>query len=162
MKKILLLAALLLFSPTVFSQDTEPEEVAEPETELPSTAYYLIRHSEKELSDPTDDDPHLTQQGLLRSAKLSYVLENVKFDAVYSTNYNRTTETAQPIAEKNGIDALTFYDPRSMDMKGFVEETNGKTVLIVGHSNTTPFLVNTLIGEEKYEEIDESVYSHLY
>ena len=126
------------------------------------TAYYLIRHAEKDRSDPSNKDPNLTQQGLLRAAKWSYVLEHVNFDAVYSTNYNRTRETAEPIAERNGIDQLKIYSPSELDMKGFIAETHGKTILIVGHSNTTPAFVNKLIGQEKYAQIDDSNNANLY
>ena len=35
----------------------------------------------------------------------------------------------------------------------------GKAILIVGHSNTSPKLVNLLTGKDKYKELDESVYN---
>ncbi|MBT8268827.1 MAG: histidine phosphatase family protein [Bacteroidia bacterium] len=162
MKKTLLLLALLFGSLSLMAQDIEAEATVEEEITLPKTTYYLIRHAEKDRSNVSDKNPHLTQQGLLRAAKWSYVLGAVKFEAVYSTDYNRTRETALPTAEKNGIAELNIYNPSNMDMKGFVEGTSGKTVLVVGHSNTTPKLVNTLIGSDKYEQIDDSNNANLY
>jgi len=38
----------------------------------------------------------------------------------------------------------------------------GKSVLIVGHSNTLPNHVNKLLNENKYAEIDESEFGTLY
>jgi len=34
--------------------------------------------------------------------------------------------------------------------------------MIVGHSNTTPTFVNKIIGQNKYEEIDEKEYGTLF
>ncbi|MBI2283072.1 MAG: hypothetical protein HYU71_05140 [Bacteroidetes bacterium] len=34
----------------------------------------------------------------------------------------------------------------------------GKTIVVVGHSNTTPRLVNLLIGENGYPDLGERVY----
>ena len=49
-----------------------------------------------------------------------------------------------------------------MNIENFKKDTNGKTVLIVGHSNTTPIFTNGLIGEKKYKMIDESNNANLY
>jgi phosphohistidine phosphatase SixA len=36
------------------------------------------------------------------------------------------------------------------------------TVLIVGHSNTSPKLVNLLLDKEMYKDLDESVYNQYW
>ena len=46
--------------------------------------------------------------------------------------------------------------------KDFIEKTKGKTILIVGHSNTIPGYVNKLLNKKKYFDINESNYSNLY
>lgn len=89
------------------------------------------------------------------------MLKQYKFDAVYSTDYHRTKETALPTANANNIET-TIYNPRAFDLQKFVNETKGKTVLIVGHSNTTPMYVNSFIGENKYTQIQENDYGNLY
>ncbi|NND52133.1 MAG: histidine phosphatase family protein [Flavobacteriaceae bacterium] len=126
-----------------------------------SSTFYFIRHAEKDRSDKTNKNPHLIQTGHLRAAKWSYVLEHVKFDVVYSTDYNRTKETAGPTAEKNGLE-ITIYDPKAIDGYAFKKANQGKTVLVVGHSNTTPMFVNAVIGKDKYEQIDDSNNANLY
>lgn len=126
-----------------------------------TTTYYLIRHSEKDQSDKTNRNPHLTEKGRKRAENWSTILKNVKFDAVYSTDYNRTKETATPTAKANGLE-LKFYDPRNMDMVKFKKDTKGKTVLIVGHSNTTPMFTNRLLGKKKYEMMNENNNGGLY
>ncbi len=156
MKQLLILTLTLLLTMPVFSQI---EEIKTDTTK--STTYYFIRHAEKNRSDANNKNPNLIQKGLLRAAKWSLVLEHVNFDAVYSTDYNRTKLTAQPIAERNGLD-ITIYDPKNLYSEDFINNTKGEIVLIVGHSNSTPTFVNTVIGKEKYEHIDDSNNANLY
>lgn len=131
------------------------------ETEQKTTTYYLIRHAEKDQSDKTNKNPHLTKDGLKRAENWANTLKDIKFDMVYSTDYHRTKETALPTAKANNLE-LSIYDPRNIDPTSFMESTKGKTVLIVGHSNTTPMFTNGLLGEKKYDIIAEDNNSNLY
>lgn len=133
----------------------------EKEVEQKTTTYYLIRHAEKDRSDKTNRDPHLTEAGQKRAQNWAKVFKDVKFDAVYSTDYNRTKETAAPTAKANNVDVI-FYDPRNINPKEFIAKTNGQTVLIVGHSNTTPMFANGLLGEKKYDMIADDNNANLY
>ncbi|WP_299368475.1 histidine phosphatase family protein [Winogradskyella sp.] len=126
----------------------------------PST-YYLIRHAEKDRSDNSNEDPHLTEAGKKRAENWASTFKDVKFDMVYSTNYHRTKETALPTAKAHDVE-ITYYDPNNMYSKEFMETTKGKTVLIVGHSNTTPLFANALLKERKYNEITEDNNANLY
>ena len=126
-----------------------------------TTTYYLIRHAEKDRSDKSDRNPHLTEKGKKRADNWANILKDVKFDAVYSTDYNRTKETALPTAKANDLE-LKLYDPRKMASKEFLANTKGKKVLVVGHSNTTPMFVNALLGEKKYEMIADDNNANLY
>lgn len=49
-----------------------------------------------------------------------------------------------------------------MDLKKLLAENKGKTILVVGHSNTIPKHINQLLDKEKYHEIDESEFGNLY
>ncbi len=158
MKQLLILSFAILFILPIFAQD-ETIEIVEQSTK--TTTYYFIRHAEKDRSDVNNKNPNLIQEGILRAAKWSLVLDNIKFDAVYSTNYNRTKQTAQPTAEKNGLD-ITIYNPRNFYSEDFINNTKGKTVLVVGHSNTTPQFVNAVLGQKKYLSIDDSNNANLY
>ena len=126
-----------------------------------TTTYYLIRHAEKDRSDKTNRNPHLTEKGLKRADNWSNVLKDVKFDAIYSTDYNRTKETALPTAKANNLE-IKLYDPRKMASKEFLANTKGKNVLVVGHSNTTPMFVNALLSEKKYDMIADNNNGNLY
>ena len=155
MKKLLTLIIIALVTLPTFSQEEATQE------EQKTTTYYFIRHAEKNRSNKDDKDPPLVINGQLRAAKWSLVFEHVNFDAIYSTDYNRTKQTAQPTAELNNLD-ITLYNPKELDIKMFLEDTKGKTVLVVGHSNTTPMFVNSIIGEDKYQQIEDTNNGNLY
>ncbi|MFT4642301.1 MAG: 2,3-bisphosphoglycerate-dependent phosphoglycerate mutase [Candidatus Azotimanducaceae bacterium] len=124
-----------------------------------STTYYLIRHAEKE-NDGTKN-PHLSKKGLERVEKLKTFFANKKINAVYSTDYWRTKETAIPIAEINSL-SIELYNPDSLKIDSLIKKDKHKNVLIVGHSNTTPFLVNEILNESKYQVISEDVYNEIF
>jgi 2,3-bisphosphoglycerate-dependent phosphoglycerate mutase len=133
------------------------------QTEVPSevTTYYFIRHAEKDRSDSANQDPHLTEIGKMRAENWSSIFNNITFNAIYSTNYNRTKETAEPTAIKNKLEVF-IYSPKTIELTKFLEETKGKTVLIVGHSNTTPLFVNDILGQKKHDYIDDDNNGNLY
>ena len=123
------------------------------------SSYYLIRHAEKQLD--AGNDPALTDAGRQRAQTWAEVLQAVVVDYVYSTDTIRTLDTARPIAEQHGLN-VTIYSPTAFDYAVFADYHQGDTVVVVGHSNTTPAFANGLLGEEKYPELDESVYANLY
>ena len=82
-------------------------------------------------------------------------------DAIYSTDYNRTMETAMPLASDLGL-KIKSYHPFKIDIPAFLEETKGKNVLIVGHSNTSPGFANKLIGAEIYPNMADDNNANLY
>ncbi|WBX72362.1 SixA phosphatase family protein [Tenacibaculum retecalamus] len=130
-------------------------------TQEKTTTYYLIRHAEKDRTDVTNKNPNLNDKGLERAKKWATYFKDINLDAVYSTNYNRTMQTAKPTVESKGLQVLS-YSPRKLFDKKFQKETKGKTVLIVGHSNTTPFFANKILGKDKYQQIDDNNNANLY
>lgn len=126
-----------------------------------TTTYYLIRHSEKDRTDLTNSNPNLNFEGEKRAQRWVNYFESINLDAVYSTNYNRTIQTATPIAKSKVLE-IQKYNPRKMYDSIFQLETLGKTVLIVGHSNTTPIFANKILGDKIYENMDEHDNASLY
>ena len=118
------------------------------------TVYYFIRHAEKELS---GNNPNLTEEGIARTKRWVQYFSDKNIDYVYSTSLNRTQQTAIPIAESQQLSVID-YDPNQLLDKDFLTKTKGKSTIIVGHSNTNPDLVNTLIKKQKYSDIEESEY----
>lgn len=148
MKKIVLFT-ILLASLSLFAQENE------------QTTYYFIRHAEKDRSDETNKDPELKEKGIQRADNWSVVFENVNFDAIYSTKFHRTIQTAQPTATKQELE-IQFYSPNHLNDDNFKANTKGKTVLVVGHSNTTPQFVNDILSKYMYEDIDDLNNDNLY
>lgn len=153
MKFLYSICLLLVINSFSYSQD----KAALTET----TTYFFIRHAEKDKSDTSNRNPHLTDIGQTRALGWSKIFQNIDFDAVYSTQYHRTMETAKPTAQMNKLE-IEYYDPRNLYSEEFANATKGKTVLVVGHSNTTPAFVNSVLGTKKYESIDESNNGNLY
>jgi hypothetical protein len=52
--------------------------------------------------------------------------------------------------------------PKGGFFMSFKKETHGKAILIVGHSNTIPNMVNQIIKENKYINIEENQFGNLY
>ena len=131
------------------------------ETKTAYTTYYLIRHAEKDTLNPQEKNPDLTQEGIQRADNWAALFSEITFDEIYSTDYKRTVNTAKPIALDQNIE-IKYYHPKEVYQTGFLAATQGKTVLIVGHSNTIPVFANYLIGKEKYSEFPETIYNNLY
>ncbi|WP_010229780.1 SixA phosphatase family protein [Gillisia marina] len=141
--------------------NTNPSEKTETENHNEITTYYLIRHAEKDRSNATERDPRLNDTGIQRAENWAQVFKDIPFDMVYSTNYKRTQATAQPTATSKGLE-IHNYDPRAMYNETFQKETKGKTVLVVGHSNTTPEFANAILKENKYEHLSDSENGALF
>ena len=122
------------------------------------TQYYFIRHAEKADS---SKNPDLSDKGLERAQEWKTLFSKINFDAVYSTDFNRTLQTIQPIVADNN-QLLKIYNPKMIDIEAFKKETHGKAILIVGHSNTIPNMVNQIIKENKYINIEENQFGNLY
>ncbi|HCT52176.1 MAG TPA: hypothetical protein DF712_06910 [Balneola sp.] len=123
----------------------------------------FVRHAEK--SDDGTQNPPLTREGEERAERIKLFREKSfpEVHAVYSTEYKRTESTALPTAKAYNLDVVS-YDPRApkVFVKKLIKEHAGEVVLIVGHSNTTPFLVNMVLGEDKFQQLDESDYDEIF
>jgi broad specificity phosphatase PhoE len=125
------------------------------------STFYFIRHAEKERGDPENVDPELNQDGLGRAMHWAEILIDVELDAIYSTDYARTAMTAAATSVKKDVD-VEYYDPQTIDIDQFKVDNLNKKVLVVGHSNTTPDFVNSMIGEDKYYAMDDDDNGSLF
>lgn len=123
----------------------------------------LLRHAEKDLSENMDTaNPELSAAGKLRAEKLVAVAGKYQPDAIYSTDYIRTRSTVRPLARSRRM-MTQIYDPRNLkQMRDMILSGKIKRLVVVGHNNTTPALVNLLIGEEKYKPLAESEYDKIW
>ncbi len=124
------------------------------------TIVYIVRHAEKksgeQLSEKERKDDRqvdLLPEGYARADVLAWMLRDVKFDAVYSTDYKRTRMTVKPVADRQSLDVQTL-DPQMRRAVSTIrsKDQTGKTLLMCGHSNTIPPLLKEL-GVEISEKI---------
>jgi|AntRauTorckE6833_2_1112554.scaffolds.fasta_scaffold01009_9 broad specificity phosphatase PhoE len=154
MKKIICTLILIIGLVPVFAQESFSKEE--------STTLIFVRHAEK-LDDGTKN-PSLSKKGKIRADKLSELLEeSYDLKAIYSTSYKRTVETSTPISKKMGlkINHYGLTNPDSL-VNDIIEVHKGQQVLIMGHSNTTPQLVNTALGKHTFDQLDESEYDNIF
>ncbi len=118
---------------------------------------YLVRHAEKER---TAEDPDLTPCGEERSESLRAFFEEVPLEAVYSTDYKRTLNTALPTAGAKELE-VKRYPPHTLENMAEQLLQNQQDALVVGHSNTTGVLAGLLVNED-IGAFDESIYNRIY
>jgi broad specificity phosphatase PhoE len=139
MSKFLLGICFLAISSSAF---------AEPQT------WYFVRHFEKQVG----DNPSLTEVGKDRAEALAAFFSDKSLTHIFSTNYNRTLETATPVSELKSVE-IKNYNPRNLgEFASKIKALN--QVLVVGHSNTTPELLRLMGGA--YITIAESEYGTIY
>ena len=130
-----------------------------------TTTVIFVRHAEK-AAEPADD-PGLTPAGQRRVAELTRQLVDADViagvDAVYSTPYRRTEETARPIADALDL-PLNSYDADDTEaiMEYIVREHKGKIILVVGHSNTLPALIGNMGASKRVPPIADNEYDNIY
>jgi len=154
-----LILLLLLVITTISCKDTAKKDTASISED--TTTYYLIRHAEKDRSNPEDVDPMLNEAGVERAKKWASYFDEIPLTQVFSTAYNRTQQTAAYVASNKNLD-IELYEVGSLYNDEFKELTKGQHVLIVGHSNTTPQLVNKIIGQDTYNDIADDDNASLY
>jgi phosphohistidine phosphatase SixA len=106
-------------------------------------AIYVMRH----LQTPAGtSDPDLTAGGRAGAQSLAVMLARNPPRAIYVSNTRRARQTAAPLAAAVGV-TPKVYDPA--DTAGLVAAVLAEKgdVLIVGHSNTVPEIVERLGGE---------------
>jgi len=143
MKKALFVIIVSLFSCLSFAVD--------------SHSIYLVRHAEK-LTD--SKNPALTSCGEARAELLAKMLSKAKIAEIYSTSYQRTMQTAKPLANLQKL-AIKNYNPRHLEQLSLLLKQRKENVLVVGHSNTTPALVE-LLAKQEIAPLTEQDYQYLY
>ncbi len=131
-----------------------------------ATTVIVVRHAEKGSDDPRD--PTLTAAGRERALALREVLRDAKVSAIYSTQYRRNRQTVEPLAQHFGLTIIerpvssanaTTYPA---DIAREVLAANlGKTVVVVGHSNTVPQIVQAFSGVP-VKAMEDSEYDHIF
>jgi phosphohistidine phosphatase SixA len=141
----LALASILLASASCVTTPSKPT----------GPNYYVMRHLQKAQG----QDPGLSAEGGRNAQLLADMLAADPPAAIYVSATRRARETAAPLAARLGL-APKEYDPSDTPtlLQEVLRETG--TVLVVGHSNTVPDIVEGLggarppdIGEDQFGDI---------
>ncbi|WP_291206107.1 histidine phosphatase family protein [Hyphomonas sp.] len=131
--------------------------VAEPAPEAPYARLFLVRHGEKEAG----ADPALSLAGAQRAQALAARLGGEGVTQIWSTQTNRTRQTAAPLAAALGLEVLIYDASALAAFASALGDTPG-VKLVVGHSNTTDALA-ALIGADPGPAIHEaSEFDRMY
>ena len=163
----------LLVAPGVCA--AQSTSAAKPEAaaggEPKATTVFLVRHAEK--ADVPGTDPPLSEAGRARAEALARLLQSAGVRAVFTSQFQRTQQTAEPLAKRLGVAAsavplaVKTSNPREVTEESIRELTKrveahaGEAVLIVGHSNSVPEVIRAL-GGDVVPKIDESSFDDLF
>lgn len=123
------------------------------------TTVWVVRHAEKDTAFVNRQDPDLTATGQQRALDLATYLQNESVVKVYSTDTKRTRQTA--IYVKAPID---IYNPKNLTglLDLITQNANGKSVLIVGHSNTVLETIEALGGKRPVALLTDDDYDYIF
>lgn len=120
-------------------------------------SYYVMRH----LQTPTGmSDPDLTAEGMANARMLPEWFENDRPSAIYISPTKRSQQTAAPLAQALGL-TPKLYDPSNTPALVQMVRAEQGTVLVVGHSNTVPVIVEQL-GGVRPEPLTENQFGDVW
>lgn len=114
----------MLFSLTIISQ-----------AQAPVTKIFIVRHADRD-----GNLDALTAAGVTRTKELARVLGQAKIDSIFSTNFVRTRQTAQPLAAQRHLPIILYSEIPAL-VNRIIKFSNGKRVLVVGHSDTVDDII---------------------
>ena len=125
----------------------------------------LVRHGEK-AAKPADDPP-LTNDGERRARDLAATLADARVSMVIATQFKRSEATAKPVAD--AAHQTVVVVPATADPKAHAAAVAekvrsapaGGTVVIVGHSNTVPLIIEAL-GGPTMQDLCDAEYANLF
>lgn len=129
---------------------------------------YVVRHAERSDGAPAAgqamtapaNDPPLSADGHARAARLATMLRSADISQIFSTEYQRTRQTAAPLAKALNLEVITSPSREPDVLLLRIREARGD-VLVVGHSNTVPELLKRL-GVKNSITIADSEYDNLF
>jgi broad specificity phosphatase PhoE len=104
-----------------------------------------------------------------RAQALAHVGGEDSIAAIYASEFCRTQQTVQPLANQLGLTVNVVdqfdADGTTVNVDGLIEQiwanNTGQVVLVVGHNNTVPVIVKELSGIS-IAAIDETDFDNLY
>ena len=158
------LCGLLMLLATLVSRAQAPAPAAKDKAKAKSlfTTVYIVRHAEKDTLTKTDD-PELSTEGRARAQDLSQTLAKRLPAALFTTDTKRARATLAPLAAATKLEPQAYDPKRGRDLADrILKEYAGKSVVIVGHSNTVLSLIDDFGGIPPVDEIRDNEYDYLF
>lgn len=127
---------------------------------------FVVRHAERAAAnDPNAskrmmaDDPPLSPAGQTRAARLAAMLASAGVQRIYTTEFQRSRQTAAPLADKLKLKPVMAPAKDPAPLVAQLRQAQGN-VLVVGHANTIPDLFKKLgvkddikIADDQYDDL---------
>ena len=120
----------------------------------------LVRHAER-ATEPAGD-PALTPAGEQRASALAQALAGLRVNAILTTQFRRTRDTAAPLARALGIQPQ-IVEAKSGHVQAMADAVRAQSgvVLVVGHSNTVSAMLAAM-GGPKLVDLCETSFHHAF
>lgn len=122
--------------------------------------FYFVRHAEKVHN--TSADPGLSPLGIQRSYILRDSFLKRPITYIYTSQYTRTIQTAEPLSNALKLDVKVIpAEQQQILISELRNLKKNQTALVVAHSNTIPLLIKQLCGIE-INKIDDYDYDDIF
>lgn len=131
-----------------------------------TTTIVLVRHAEKQVG--AIADAPLSPEGETRAARLAQMFGDAsvfgRVQKIYVTNTRRTQQTANGVAQRVGVEPIVVEAKiSSADLaRQVLRENRGGRALVVGHSNTVPEIVASLLHSDSVPPIGDEEFDTMY
>ena len=122
-------------------------------------AVFLVRHADR--LDDSEDTP-LSKAGEARAQLLARMLKDAGITAIYTSQFQRTIKTAEPLASALKINPVSIpAADREVLFKRIRTENRDDIVLIVGHDRSVPAVLKSF-GHPLDVTIAPTEYDNLF
>lgn len=109
-----------------------------------TTYYYVVRHADR-LNNSANSP--LSTDGFTRANVLRDSLSGKGIDSIFASTFLRTQQTAAPLATALHLTVKIYNPDTTAGLITRLKRIRGKDVLVVGHSDNVPQIVEGLSGQ---------------
>lgn len=123
---------------------------------------YAVRHCEKNMDG--SDNPDLSPSGQARAERLGKVMDDARLNRVCTTNTKRTVQTGEAVKRYAGDPPMETFPVAAQNdwLAELLNQGGGKRYFYVGHQNTVPMLLNTLVGRQEFKNLPDDEFGRIY
>ena len=134
-----------------------------PSAVLAQSTVFVVRHAERAdagMTAAAGADPDLSDVGRARAESLAAMLKDARITHIFVTEFKRTRQTAEPLATRLELEPTVVTSKSTPGVAERVKSAKGN-VLVVGHSNTVPEILEAL-GVEEAVVLTDTEFDNLF